>query len=91
MFLRLARGFASKYQPTDANMNKRVVYKIFPPPGLDLKLPSSRDELTLGWTPQQFFKKIGYGTTEYADRFKTLDEVFVATRVFCWLRLGRHD
>ena len=44
---------------------------VYPPPGLNLKLPD--------WTPEEYLYKIGGDTYEHADKFETLEEVFTAT------------
>ena len=50
-------------------MRMRVVHPVFPPPGLDLRIPE-------GLTPEKFCKQIGGDCHEYADKFETIDEVF---------------
>mmetsp|Transcript_6408 Transcript_6408/g.7367 ORF Transcript_6408/g.7367 Transcript_6408/m.7367 type:complete len:99 (+) Transcript_6408:120-416(+) len=44
------------------------VNPIYPPPGLNLELPS--------WTPEEYFLRIGGDCHDYADKFETLQEVF---------------
>lgn len=46
---------------------------IRPPPGLELKAKE-------GWTPQQYLKKIGGDTEEFADKFETVQDIFDSKR-----------
>jgi len=50
-------------------MRMRVVRPIFPPPGLDLKIPE-------GLTHEQFCRQIGGDCAEYADKFENIEEMF---------------
>jgi hypothetical protein len=54
-------------------MRRRTIAPIFPPPGLDLKVPD--------WKVDKFMLRIGNGCSEYADKFETLDELFKADKV----------
>ena len=46
---------------------------LIPPPGLQL---TAED----GWTPQEYLKKIGGDTEEYADKFESVQEIFNCKR-----------
>ncbi len=50
-------------------MRMRVVRPIFPPPGLNLKIPE-------GLTAEQYCKQIGGDCAEYADKFENIEELF---------------
>ena len=50
-------------------LRMRVVRPIFPPPGLNLKIP---EELTA----ENFCKQIGGDCAEYSDKFESISEVF---------------
>eukprot|EP00826_Nyctotherus_ovalis_P026673 TRINITY_DN20819_c0_g1_i1.p1 TRINITY_DN20819_c0_g1~~TRINITY_DN20819_c0_g1_i1.p1 ORF type:complete len:147 (+),score=5.83 TRINITY_DN20819_c0_g1_i1:117-557(+) len=80
MGLRLAissRAFAGKTEMTGKFktpvIKMRFTARVYPPPGDDLKLPK--------WTPEFFMTQIGGDCGEYADKFKSLDEIFGFTSV----------
>ena len=52
-------------QPT---LRMKNVRRIFPPPGLDLKIPEDLE-------PEAFLKSIGGDCDEYADKFETMKDV----------------
>ena len=52
-------------QPT---LRMKNVRRIFPPPGLDLRVPE-------GLEPEAFLKSIGGDCDEYADKFETMKDV----------------
>ncbi|EGR31519.1 hypothetical protein IMG5_107380, partial [Ichthyophthirius multifiliis] len=47
----------------------RTVQQIYPPPGLNLEIPKD-------WSSEEFLKRIGNGTSEFADKFKDIDQIF---------------
>ncbi|EAR84232.1 IGR motif protein (macronuclear) [Tetrahymena thermophila SB210] len=49
----------------------RTCVPIYPPPGLNLEIPD--------WDKELFLKRIGGGTSEYADKFDNLQEIFTST------------
>lgn len=63
--------------------------QVFPPPGLDLKLPGTlfnkgKNKNFFGlaeWDVETFFNKIGGNTKDHADKFENLEEVFKSDRV----------
>lgn len=44
----------------------------------------------LEWEPELFLKRIGAGTSEYADKFETLNEMFTLTSVNKSIMLANH-
>ena len=59
-------------KPKDPCLRNLLNPPLLPAPGLDMKLPA--------WTVDQFFKKIGGDTAEYAEKFEKLEQVFAANR-----------
>ena len=55
-------------------LRMKVVNPVYPPPGLNLKIPE-------GLTTETFCKQIGGDCLEYADKFESIDEVFKLTPV----------
>ena len=49
-------------------MRMKNVRRIFPAPGLDLKIPD-------GLEPEPFLKSIGGDCDEYADKFESMKDV----------------
>lgn len=93
LITRISLTNSSKFFKADVKkqpkMRLRSIVPIFPPPGLNLKLPGIqyKNELFLilkyiiEWTPETFLWKIGNNCKEHADKFENLGEIFSSNRV----------
>ena len=73
------RSFTGKtesgYKFKTPQMKMRVIERVFPPPGLDLKIPADL-------TAEKFCKQIGGDCHEYYDKFENINEIFTLDSVY---------
>ena len=73
LYMTQMRGFTGKtesgFKFKTPKMRLKHVTRVFPPPGLDLRIP-------MGLTHETFLRQIGGDCEEVADKFENIDEVF---------------
>lgn len=74
--------FFKKSTVRQPKIRYRYVVPIYPPPGLNLKIPGLISFSLLDWTPHDFLNRIGNNCVEIADKFENINEIIDSSSVY---------